>query len=65
MRRLLWIVGSLAALLAVLPSTARAYEDQAALGLAVGYAGIPNSDALPRNGVDLAEPRRRRLDAKR
>ncbi|MDH3653826.1 MAG: outer membrane beta-barrel protein [Myxococcales bacterium] len=53
MRRLLWIVGSLAALLAVLPSTARAYEDQATLGLAIGYAGIPGSDSVPRNGIDV------------
>ncbi len=54
MRRLLWIVGSLAALLAVPHSTARAYEDQATLALAVGYAGIPGSNTVPRNGVDLA-----------
>mgnify|MGYP001824446343 CR=1 FL=1 len=54
MHRLLWIVGTLAALLAVLPSTAQAYEDQATLGLAVGYAGIPGSDTVPRNGVDVA-----------
>ena len=54
MRRLLWIAGTLAALLAVLPSTARAYEDQATLGLAVGYAGIPGSDTIPRNGVDVS-----------
>ena len=53
MRRLLCIVGSLAALLAVLPSTAQAYEDQATLGLAAGYAGIPGSDTVPRNGVDV------------
>jgi hypothetical protein len=53
-RRLLWIVGSLAALLAVLPSTARAYDDQATLGLALGYAGIPGSSTVPRNGVDVA-----------
>ena len=53
MHRLPWIVGSLAALLAVLPSSARAYEDQATLGLAVGYAGIPGSDSVPRNGVDI------------
>jgi hypothetical protein len=48
-----WIFGSLA-FWASLPAQGRAYEDQATLGLAVGYAGIPNSDALPRNGVDLA-----------
>jgi hypothetical protein len=48
-----WICGSLA-LLASLPSTVRAYEDQATLGLAVGYAGIPQSDTLPHNGLDVA-----------
>ena len=53
MRRLVWIFGSLAALLTGLPSTAQAYEDQATLGLEVGYAGIPGSDTLPRNGVDV------------
>ena len=52
MRRLVWIFASLASL-ASLPSTARAYEDQATLGLEVGYAGIPGSDTLPRNGVDV------------
>lgn len=52
MRCLVCIFGSLAAL-ASLPSTARAYEEQATLGLAVGYAGIPGSDTLPRNGVDV------------
>jgi hypothetical protein len=48
-----WICGSLA-LLGSLPSTSRAYEDQATLGLAVGYAGIPQSDALPQHGIDVA-----------
>lgn len=52
MRCLVCIFGSLAAL-ASLPSTAQAYEDQATLGLAVGYAGIPGSDTLPRNGIDV------------
>lgn len=42
------------ALLAALPASARAYEDQATLGLAVGYAGMPQSDTLPRNGIDVA-----------
>jgi hypothetical protein len=35
------------------PSTASAYEDQATLALEVGWAGIPNSNTLPRNGVDV------------
>jgi hypothetical protein len=48
-----WTLGCLA-LLASLPAGARAYEDQATLGLAVGYAGMPQGDALPRNGLDLA-----------
>jgi len=51
-RCLVWILGSLA-LSASLPSAAWAYEEQATLGLEVGYAGIPGSDALPRNGVDV------------
>lgn len=53
MRCAVWIIGSLA-LWASLPAPSRAYEDQAILGLAVGYAGIPGSDTLPRNGVDVA-----------
>jgi hypothetical protein len=48
-----WICGSLA-LLASWPRAARAYEDQATLGLSVGYAGIPQSDTLPRHGIDAA-----------
>jgi hypothetical protein len=52
-RCVVWIVGSLA-LLASLPASARAYEDQATLGLAVGYAGMPESDGLPKNGIDIA-----------
>jgi hypothetical protein len=51
-RCLVGIFGSLALLLA-LPSMASAYEDQATLGLEVGYAGIPRTDTLPRNGVDV------------
>ena len=54
MPRLAPILASLALLLALLPSNARAYEDQATLGVAVGYAGIPGSSTLPRNGVDFA-----------
>lgn len=53
MRCVLGIVGSLV-LLASLPASVQAYEDQATLGLAVGYAGMPESDALPKNGVDIA-----------
>jgi hypothetical protein len=52
-RCVVWIVGSLA-LLASLPTSALAYEDQATLGLAVGYAGMPRNDAPTENGVDLA-----------
>ncbi len=40
--------------MASLPTSARAYEDQATLGFAVGYAGMPHGDALPQNGVDFA-----------
>ena len=32
---------------------AQAYEDQATLALEVGYAGIPTTDTLPRNGVGV------------
>ena len=39
--------------MASLPSMASAYEDQATLGLEVGYAGMPSTDTLPRNGVDV------------
>lgn len=53
MRRLVRICASLAALLLSAPSTVRAYEDQATLGLAIGYAGNPGSDTLPRNGIDF------------
>ncbi len=41
-------------MLASLPSTAWAYEDQATVGLAVGYGGMPWADAPPRHGVDVA-----------
>ena len=47
------MIGSLA-VGAFLPASARAYEDQATLGVAIGYAGMPDSDALPRNGLHLA-----------
>ena len=53
MRCFVWICGSLVLLLASLPSTAWAYEEQATLGLEVGYAGLPTSDTLPRSGVDV------------
>ncbi len=39
--------------MASLPSLASAYEDQATLGLEIGYAGMPMADTPPRNGVDL------------
>ena len=39
--------------MASLPSIASAYEDQATFGLEVGYGGMPNAVALPRNGVDV------------
>ena len=52
MRCLVGIFGSLA-LLASLSSAASAYDDQATLGLEVGYAGMPSTDTLPRNGVDV------------
>jgi hypothetical protein len=51
-RCLVGICGSLA-LWASIPSMAFAYEDQATLGLEVGYAGIPGTDTLPRNGFDV------------
>jgi hypothetical protein len=41
-------------LLAGVPSSARAYEDEATLGLAVGYAGLLEQDELPSNGVHVA-----------
>lgn len=53
MRCLVSALGCLA-LWAFLASPAHAYEDQATLGVAVGYAGMPQSDTLPRNGVDFA-----------
>jgi hypothetical protein len=51
-RCLVGIFGSLA-LWASLPSMASAYEDQATLGLEVGYAGMPRTDTPPSNGVDV------------
>lgn len=36
-----------------LPSKASAYEEQATVGLEVGYAGLSRTDFLPRNGVDV------------
>ncbi|MDH3201538.1 MAG: porin family protein [Myxococcales bacterium] len=52
MRSPAWICATFVALVCV-PSTASAYEDQATLALAVGWAGIPGSSTLPRNGVDV------------
>ena len=53
MRCFVWIVGSLA-LVASLPASARAYEQQATVGFAVGYAGTPDSEGLPEHGIDFA-----------
>ena len=39
------------ALLLALPG--RAYENQLILGGSVGYSGLPTSDSLPRNGVNV------------
>lgn len=36
------------------PETARAYEDQATVGVAVGYVGLSERDGLPQNGLHLA-----------
>ena len=52
MRCLVGIFVSLV-LMAALPSAASAYEDQATLGLTVGWAGLPRPDLLPGNGVDV------------
>jgi hypothetical protein len=41
-------------LLAGAPPEARAYEDQATVGLAVGYAGLPQQNELPNDGVNVA-----------
>ena len=41
-------------MLASLSSTAKAYEDQATVGLAVGYAGMPGAEGDPKHGVHLA-----------
>lgn len=41
-------------MLALLASPARAYENEATFGLAVGYAGMPKADAPPRHGVGIA-----------
>ncbi len=53
MRCLAFICGSLA-LIAALPTTAHAYENQATLGVAVGYLGVPGDGAVPPHGVDGA-----------
>ena len=53
MRCCVWMIGSLS-VAAALPAPARAYEDQATVGVAVGYAGMPDSQVLPRNGLQLA-----------
>lgn len=53
MRCLVWMLGCLT-LMASVPSSARAYEDRATLGAAIGYAGLPETDGVPRNGVHFA-----------
>lgn len=53
MRCCVWMIGSLA-VAAALPTTARAYEDQATIGVALGYAGMPESNALARHGLHAA-----------
>jgi hypothetical protein len=52
-RVVVWTLASLA-LGASLPAPAHAYEDQATLGVAVGYAGMSSDTTLPRNGLDIA-----------
>jgi hypothetical protein len=52
-RRLVGIIASLA-FTASLPSTAHAYEDQAMLGLGVGYVANTAIDARVRSGIDVA-----------
>lgn len=53
MRSITAVFGCLT-LLAGTPQEARAYEDQATVGLAVGYAGLPQQSELPSNGVNVA-----------
>ena len=52
MRSSSWICAALLGVVC-LPSTVSAYEDQVTLALEVGWAGIPDSSTLPRNGVDV------------
>lgn len=52
MCRLVCALASLITLTA-LPATVRAYEDQVTVAVAVGYAGMPDSAALPEHGVDF------------
>ena len=53
MRTVVVLLGCVALLLGT-PRGARAYEDQATLGIAVGYAGLSPRDQLPQNGVNVA-----------
>ncbi len=53
MRCLVWMLGCLT-FTAGLPSAARAYEDRATLGAAVGYAGLVDADDLPSNAAHFA-----------
>ena len=54
MRAVAWTLGSLTLWTLLLPASVRAYEDEATLGAAVGYAGMPESEGLPSNGVHFA-----------
>ena len=51
MRRSAWICAVI--IVGLLPSSASAYEDQVTVALELGWSGIPNASALPRNGIDL------------
>lgn len=53
MRSVFVFVGCVA-LLCGRASQARAYEDQATVGIAIGYAGLVQEDRLPSNGINLA-----------
>ena len=50
MLKLPWIVVAMLGLSA-LPQTVRALEDQVTVGVELGWAGVPNSAALPKNGI--------------
>ena len=50
MPKLPWIFVAVLGLSA-LPQTVRALEDQVTLGVELGWAGVPNSSTLPKNGM--------------